>query len=97
MQQKVDRKPGFALVCPSTFTKEEGIFPVTQNDRRELATLISMVLKHPAMAPDLKDEIHDLFSRVHPQVDAYSTPEGIELYLDAWDRTAALRRQKAAA
>lgn len=48
---------------------------MTNNDRRELATFISMVLKHPAMAPDLKDEIHDIFSRVQPQVDAYSTPK----------------------
>lgn len=46
--------------------------PVTSIDRRELATLISMALKRPAMAPDLKDEIHDLFSRVHRVSTGYS-------------------------
>lgn len=57
------------------------------NDRRELAVLFSLVLKHPALSPVLKDEIRDLFSRAHPRVDAYASPEGIELYLEAFERS----------
>lgn len=58
----------------------------TANDRRELAVLFSIILKHPAMTPVLIERICEVFSEVHPQVDAYASPEGIELYLEAWHR-----------
>ena len=56
----------------------------TQSNRRELAVLFSMILKHPCMTPGLQEKIIGAFSDIHPMVDQYASAEGIELYLEAY-------------
>ena len=58
----------------------------TANDRRELAVLFSIVLNHRAMTPVLQERILEVFSQQTHLVEFYDNPEGIELYLKAFEQ-----------
>lgn len=55
------------------------------NDRRELAVLISIVLNHRAMPPVLQERVIDVFAQATHHVETFDNPEGIELYLKAYE------------
>jgi hypothetical protein len=58
--------------------------PQVKTGRKELAELISQVLKNPETPQPLKDTIHDALSFMSQYADD-ETPEVIEMYLNAYE------------